>query len=388
MDNKQEKKENISEQKDKRGKVQKGSWLKLENPEGKIDFSLIDYSKYLKLENPIHDSILMNNKFPLIKDFPQKYSSSKIIPDEINIKILAKKYFNILPSIEKYTKETIITLKPTLKNLSITFFLHELPDNKYLNEIDGSLTDLMGNKFLNLFPRVRLHIDLFCYILTQFEKEIIKKYFVAYDINILYWATLFHDIGKHQKLHKDYEKGYVYGILDKMHPFKSILLFIETLIEKKIFKFSEGEYLVLNEKYQKFKSIIFDSYEALEETPDLMKTGNDIIDNQKIYNISLEHFDEIFEFLKYIKSSGVENEWIYDVSSLIIFHQNIPNNENNMNFPLLSNEQIKQVFDLRLLEMMRVIMYLDIIIYSIFDKTEWEIQINKQLDIIRKNLFE
>jgi len=29
-----------------------------------------------------------------------------------------------------------------------------------------------------------------------------------------------------------------------------------------------------------------------------------------------------------------------------------------MNFPLLSNEQIKQVFDLRLLEMMRVIMYL------------------------------
>ena len=142
----------------------------------------------------------------------------------------------------------------------------------------------------------------------------------------------------------------------------------------------------MNEKYQKFKSIIFDSYEALEETPDLMKTGNDIIDNQKIYNISLEHFDEIFEFLKYIKSSGVENEWIYDVSSLIIFHQNIPNNENNMNFPLLSNEQIKQVFDLRLLEMMRVIMYLDSITYSIFDKTEWEIQINKQLDIIRKNL--
>ena len=88
-----------------------------------------------------------------------------------------------------------------------------------------------------------------------------------------------------------------------------------------------------------------------------MKTGNATIDNQKIYNINLEHFDEIYEFLKYITSLDDENEFIYDASSLIIFHQNIPNNENNMNFPLLSNEQIKQVFDLRLLEMMRVIMY-------------------------------
>ena len=89
-----------------------------------------------------------------------------------------------------------------------------------------------------------------------------------------------------------------------------------------------------------------------------MKTGNATIDNQKIYNINLEHFDEIYEFLKYITSLDDENEWIYDASSLIIFHQNIPNNENNMNFHLLSNEQIKQVFDLRLLEMMKVIMYL------------------------------
>jgi hypothetical protein len=58
-----------------------------------------------------------------------------------------------------------------------------------------------------------------------------------------------------------------------------------------------------------------------------------------------------------------------------------------MNFPLLSDEQIKDLFDLRLLEMMRIIMYLDSITYSIFDNTEWEIQINKQLDILR-GLFE
>ena len=145
---------------------------------------------------------------------------------------------------------------------------------------------------------------------------------------------------------------------------------------------------VLNQKFEEFKKIIFDSYEELPETPDLMKTGDKKIDKQKVYNISLKNYNEIKSFLKYIKTLGSENEWIYDASVLIIFHQNMPNNEHNMNCPLLSNEQIKEIFDLRLLEMMRVIMYLDSITYTLFDNTEWEIQINKQLDLLRNNLFE
>ena len=365
----------------------KGSWLKIKSEDGKVDYSLVDYSKYFNLLNPIHDSIVINNKFPLIKDFPKESKSNKVIHEDINIKILAKKYFDSLPLIERYTKETIILLKQKIKNLSITFFLTESLNNNYLKQIDESLSDLMGNKFLNLKQRVRLHINLFCYILTQLEKEKLKTYLDDYDINILYWVSLYHDIGKHQKLHKIYEKDYVYVILDKMHPFKSILLFIESLLEKKYFKISDEEYIILKKKYIEFKDIIFDSYEALPETPDLMKTGNKELDNQKIYNISLKHFNKICEFLKYIKSLGSENEWIYDASALIIFHQNIPNNENNMNYPLLSNEQIKEIFDLRLLEMMRIIMYLDSITYSIFDNTEWEIQINKQIDILRKTVF-
>ena len=388
MDKNKEIKGNPNNSDDKKQEEKKGSWLKVEDPDGKIDYSLIDYSKYFKLPYPIHDSILLNNKIPLIKQFPQKYKSSEVIPEEINIKKLAKKYFENLPLIEKYTAETIVTLKPKDKCLSITFFLHELNNNKHLKQIDGSLTDLMGDKFTNLRQRVRLHINLFCYVLTQFEKEMLKKYLVDYDINILYWVTLFHDLGKHQKMHKIYEKDYNYGILDKMHPFKSILLFIEALLEKKLFKISDEELLILNKKYIEFKEIIFDSYEALPYTPDIMKTGNKKIDNQKIYNITLKHFNEINMFLKYFKSLGSENEWIYDASCLIIFHQNIPNNENNMNYPLLSNEQIKEIFDLRLLEMMRVIMYLDSITYSLFDNTEWEIQINKQIDILRQDLYD
>ena len=181
------------------------SWLKIEDPDGKVDYSLVDYSKYFKLINPIHDSILLiNKKFPLIKEIPNKNKLPQKIPDEINIKLLAKKYFDNIPLIEKYTLETIKILKPKVKNLSITFFLYEVENNEYLKQIDESLTEFMGDKFTNLKIRVRLHINLFFYILTLIEKEVLNKYLVDYDINILYWATLYHDIGKHQKLHKIY----------------------------------------------------------------------------------------------------------------------------------------------------------------------------------------
>ena len=362
------------------------SWIKIESVDLLKDYSLIDYSKYFELKNPIHDSIIMNKKYPLIKDFPQKYSNNQIIPEEINIKLLLKDYIKALPSLEKYTSENLKYLKPKKKNLSITFFYYEGKNEYILKNIDETLSEFMGQKFKNLRERVRLHENLFFYILTILEDNIIKEKFVDYDINILYWVSLFHDLGKHQNMHKIFEKNYLYGILDKMHPFKSILIFIETLLEKQLFKVSEEEIKALKIKYKKFKDIIFDSYEELPSTPNIMKTGDEKIDNQKIYNISLKHFNEILDFLKYIKSLGNENNWIYDASSLILFHQNIPNNEHNMNHPLLTNEQIKEVFDLRLLEMMRVIMYLDSSTYTIFDNTEWEIQINKQIDILR-NIF-
>ena len=361
------------------------SWLKIKSLDIKQDYSLIDYSKYYELQNPIHDAILMNQKIPLIKNFPQKYSNNQVIPEEYNLKIILKDYINKLSLLEKYASENLKLLKPKDKNLSITFFWYEGENTHYLDEINESLSDFMGEKFKNLRDRVRFHENLFFYILTILEDNIIREKFVDYDINILYWVSLFHDIGKHQNMHKIYEKDYLYGILDKMHPFKSILLFIETLIEKKLFKISDEELSILKNKYENFKEIIFDSYEELPSTPNIMKTGDEKIDKQKIYNISLKHFNEIYEFLKYIKSLGSENNWIYDASSLIIFHQNIPNNEFNMNYPLLTNEQIKEVFDLRLLEMMRVIMLLDSSTYTIFDKTEWEIQINKQIDNLRKN---
>ena len=43
---------------------------------------------------------------------------------------------------------------------------------------------------------------------------------------------------------------------------------------------------------------------------------------------------------------------------------------------LMNKEQIKEVFDLRLIEMMRIIMVLDSLSHNIFGPSEWNEQIN------------
>ena len=46
-----------------------------------------------------------------------------------------------------------------------------------------------------------LHLNVCCYLFTVIEKEIVNKLFVEYDINIIYWAFLFHDKEKLIKIH-------------------------------------------------------------------------------------------------------------------------------------------------------------------------------------------
>ena len=117
--------------------------------------------------------------------------------------------------------------------------------------------------------------------------------------------------------------------------------------------------------------MIYDSYMVKE------------LKSMKFY-INIEYFNDIIKFIKYLRSLGEDNSWFCDVFILIIFHQNLPNNEHKMNKELLSKEQIMNVFDLRLLEMMRIIMILDSLSHQIFDPTDWTSQINMNLDNVRK----
>ena len=54
--------------------------------------------------------------------------------------------------------------------------------------------------------------------------------------------------------------------------------------------------------------------------------------------ISSNNFDDIIKYVKYLKSLEGVNGWISDTFVLIIFHQNLPNNELHMNKTQLAKE--------------------------------------------------
>ena len=328
--------------------------------------SKIPYSRYINSQNPIKDSIIWNKSFPDIKEFSQKYKKEDIIPEKINIKKILYEYFEQLKTIESKAHEILISLEEPKKNLSKKF-LHYKKNKKIFKEINKSLKIIMDDNFSNLKKNVRLHINIFCYLFTIIEKEFAYKHFVDYDINIIYWAILFHDIGKYICMHPILEKDYDFNGGDKMHPYKSALIFIDTLLNKKLINLDEKNMDIFQNKYLEFKKLIFNSYIAKDD----------------YFCIDMKYFDDIIKFINFLKSLGENNNWFCEVFILIIFHQNLPNNECHMNKRLLSKEQIKEAFDLRLIEMMRIIMVLDSLSHQIFDPSEWVSQINKQLDKVR-----
>ena len=101
--------------------------------------------------------------------------------------------------------------------------------------------------------------------------------------------------------------------------------------------------------------------------------------------MSLDKINEMDIFIMYLKEMN-NNQWIYEIFILIFFHQSLPNNDYNMNKPLLPEIYIKKDFNKRLIELMRIIMVYDSCSHSLFRGGIWVKQINKHIDILR-NLF-
>ena len=167
--------------------------------------SKIPYEKYINSSNPIKDSIILNKAFPNIKEFSQKYKKEKAIPEEINIKKIASEYFEELKTLDSKAHEIFLSIKIPKSCLSYDFIYYK--NNSILfKDLDDKLSNIVGSYFKNLEREVRLHINLFCYLFTVIEKEFVYKHFVDYDINIIYWVILFHDLAKYICIHPDKEK--------------------------------------------------------------------------------------------------------------------------------------------------------------------------------------
>ena len=234
---------------------------------------------------------------------------------------------------------------------------------KYLENNDIEVKDYIKNIWEEQTNNNKRHI---CFFIILVDKYIECKGKISeYDKNILYWTILYHDLGKYMKMNPLIEEDINKYSYDK-------IIFLNSIFQHNLFYYPNDEYKSELMKIYK-EEFIISIYKSFIDTK-----GFD-----SKYNISFNYIDIIQKFFMKIKSQE-QNEWIYDNNVLIIFHQNIPNNEWHMNSPLLEEKYIKIFFTKRLIELMRIIMIYDSASHSMFRGSDWIIPINNNMDKVIK----
>ena len=325
----------------------------------------IKIEKFERINNnhPNNDNHKFSNYFPKYLEYVHQI-------DSLLGKYLIENY-DEKKEIEKAKKNPLMKGK----NVKVVFIKEFFINN--ISKHEEEIISFIGDNWKNLKVYTKVHITIFLYFAIQMIKNNFEI-FNDYDINIMYWTILFHDSGKHLELNPYFKEDYsdfyyLHYVVDKVHPFKGVIIFLETMFKKNFIFFNDDK-----EKGE-FKSNldIFIIY--------LYKSFKKISKGK--YNISFIHLKEIDTFLDYLHKEE-KNAWIYDITVLILFHQSLPNHDKHMNNPLLPDEYILKYFDLRLLEMMRIIMVCDSVSHIMINDEEWVEQINKQLNIIRQKIIE
>ena len=384
----------------------------------------------------IKEILIKYEYFPETKNFSDS-EKNKTVPDEINFKKIFPKYFEFSLKIDEMISNYLKTLKD-FKDSNLNSKIKAFTP-KIITENESEINEfIIKNYWEKLKIYTKQHITIFLYMVNiNFEKNNI---FNDYDKNIIFWAILFHDCGKHIKMNKNEEKcnfnSDIY-VKDLCHPFKSYIIFIESFLENnKIIFENLDEKNKFIEDFNYLKEILLDSFEVdqiinkveiltdkktnendnknnLEKKLETKKENNqennekknnekNIENNDKKttekkteknnnedkiidirYNLTFKHIKVIENFLLKLKE---KNKFIYDISVLILFHQSLPNNDEHMNRPLLPENYIKKLFDLRLIELMRIIMVFDSCSHSLFTGGNWIKEINKHINLLR-NLF-
>ena len=313
----------------------------------------------------IDDMMRRFNYFPNTKEFE---SINKEIPDNHNFSKVFNNFLTKLKDFDKAFTAHTSTKKPVKYYSSYSYEEYYL--FKYLKDNDNELNDYI-KEWKEQFDTNTKHICFFIIMVDKYSQY--NGNISEYDKNILFWTILFHDLGKYKQMNPFIDEKIDFSYYDKTHPFKSIIIFLNNAFDHDLFFYPNDEYKneLINMYKNEFTNAIFNSWNI------------EIIDNDKIYNICFKYIEEIQKFFMKIKSQE-QNEWIYDICVLIIFHQSLPNNKNRMNSPLLEEKYIKIFFTKRLVELMRIIMVYDSSSHSMFSGSDWVAQINLNMDEVIK----
>ena len=313
------------------------------------------------------------NYFPNCTEFE---SINKEISDNHNFSKIFNNFLSKLKDFDRTFSENHLSTNKTKWNMNFSFNFDDYLI-EYIKNIDDEVEEYIKNIWKEQFDDHSNNIRHICSFLILVDKYINRSGKLSeYDRNIFYWTILYHDLGKYLEMNPIIKEKIDESEYDKTHPFKSIIIFLNSAFEHDLFYYPNDEYKEeLNNIYKnEFVNSIYNSWSS-EKRNYLVR-----------HNINFNHIDVIEKFFMKIKSQE-QNEWIYDICILITFHQSLPNNEYRMNSPLLEEKYIKIFFDKRLAEMMRIIMIYDSASHSMFFGSNWPEQINKNMDKVMK-LFE
>ena len=299
--------------------------------------------------------------------FPDNYIFSKTFPNLFS-------YFENLD--QKFSEENKTN---TSNNKDIKKILKKyILDQSFI--WNPEIISYIGYYWDKLDKKIKIHTIIFLSMVKVFiEKENLNDY----DKNILYWAILFHDVGKFHEMNTIYKEDYSKNkFIDKSHPFKSGIIFIQTALKKNLIFFKdENEKKDFIDFFEKqFIKALYESFEKEENKY-----------NNLAYSINFKNINDIIKFLFKLKIHK-ENIWIYQIMILILFHQSLPNNNpalhgRHINEPLLEEKYIKELFDVHLLELMRIILIYDSSSHCLLSNSIWEQEIDKYFNSLIKNNY-
>ena len=369
----------LKKKKNKKNNNNEENEIKDNNNEGMNTNEIIIESKSLLIKSemdkcgfyPKTNYFINNNNEPNEDDkFPEKFNFEKIFPNLTS-------YFKNLDNNFSLAFENVNNNNSKHKKNE----MHKIFRKYILDQSDKwnpELVKYIGYYWDSLDAKVKSHTLIFLYMSDIF---IIKDKLTDYEKNILYWAILFHDVGKFHEMNTIYKEDYSYNkYIDKTHPLKSGIIFISTALKQDLIYFSD-------EKEKKEFKDIFEKifikalYESFEEEKNYKY--------DLFYNINFDHIEDIKKFLLKLKFHD-ENKWIYEILLLIIFHQSFPNmSGRHINKPLLEEKYIKELFNIRLVELMRIILIYDSSSHCLFSNFKWEQEIDKYFNkLIRNNFLE
>ena len=292
----------------------------------------------------------------------------------------------LFPNLTAFFKNLDNDFSLAIENNTYSYKKKEMP--KALRNYILDRSDAWNNEIINyigyywdsLEKKVKSHTLIFlCMVYIFINKDNLSDY----DKNILYWAILFHDVGKFHEMNTIYKEDFSHNkFIDKAHPFKSTIVFIKTVLNKQL--------LFFNDENEKKEFIEFFEKQFIKTLYESYGEEKDKYDNL-IYNINFNKFYDIEKFLLKLKLHK-ENKWIYEIVLLIMFHQSFPNNNpkkagKHINYPLLDDKYIKELFDIRLIELMRIILIYDSSSHCLFSNAKWEQEIDKYFNLLIRNNY-